>query len=89
MLFISIAKALVEIAAMSLLAQMLVGLFSASTREANPIYRLFSVITQPVNAAVRRMMPAFVLDQHIALVSLFLLLLLWLVLLMVKVQLHA
>lgn len=88
MLLISIAKALVEIAAMSLVAQMLVGLFSPSTREANPIYRLFSVITKPVNTAVRRIMPAFVLNQHIALVSLFLLLLLWLALLMLKVQLH-
>jgi uncharacterized protein YggT (Ycf19 family) len=89
MLFISIAKALVEIAAMCIMAQMVVGLFSPSTREANPIYRLFAVITRPVNALVRRMMPRFVVSQHIPLASLFCLIVLWVCLVGLKVQFNA
>ncbi len=86
MLLISIAKALVEIAAMSIAAHMIVGLFSPSNREANPIYRLFTVITQPIHTLVRRISPRVVLDAHIPLVSLFVLALLWLGLLIFKFQ---
>jgi uncharacterized protein YggT (Ycf19 family) len=88
MLAISIVKALVEIAAMSMVAQLIVGLFSPSNREANPIYRLFTVVTHPVNRAVRHIMPRFVLNEHIPFVSLFLLVMLWLGLVMLKVQWH-
>ncbi len=89
MLLISIAKALVEIAALCLAAQTVVGLFSPSTRESNPIYRLFSVITQPVNTALRRVAPRFVVDEHIPLLSLFVLVALWLGLVLLKVQFSA
>jgi uncharacterized protein YggT (Ycf19 family) len=87
-LILSIAKALVEIAAMSMAAQLLVGLFSPSNREANLIYRLFTVVTQPVNRVVRYIMPRFVLNEHIPFASLFVLAMLWLGLLMLKVQWH-
>lgn len=88
MLIISIAKALVEIAAMSMAAQLVVGMFSASSREANPIYRMFTIVTQPVNRVVRHIMPRFVLNEHIPFTSLFLLALLWLGLVMLKVKWH-
>lgn len=88
MLIISIAKALVEIAAMSMAAQLLVGMFSVSRRETNPIYCLFTVVTQPVNSVVRHIMPRFVLNEHIPFASLLLLALLWLGLVMLKVQWH-
>lgn len=79
MLFIvSIIKALVEVAAISIVAQMIVGLFSPSTREKNPIYQLFGIITKPVNALVRKITPKQIIDGHIPLVSFFLLLVLWL-----------
>jgi uncharacterized protein YggT (Ycf19 family) len=84
-LLISIAKALVEIAAMSIVAQLLVGLFAPSRRESNPIYRLFDIVTRPVNRTVRRIMPSVVLDQHLPLTSLFVLSVLWLSLLWLKV----
>jgi uncharacterized protein YggT (Ycf19 family) len=86
MLLISIAKALVEIAAMCMVAQMVLGLFALTRRGANPIYRLFAVITQPVNAAVRHITPRVVVDEHIPLASLFVLGMLWLALVWLKVQ---
>jgi uncharacterized protein YggT (Ycf19 family) len=85
MLLISMAKALVEVAAMSIAAQMLVGMFAPSRRESNPIYRLFDVITRPIHRLVRRLMPRVVLDQHVPLASLFVLCVLWLCLLWLKV----
>jgi uncharacterized protein YggT (Ycf19 family) len=79
MLFIlSVVKALVEVAGISLIAQMIVGLFSPATRESNPIYQLFGVVTKPVNQFVRKITPKQIIDQHIPLVSFFLLLVLWL-----------
>ncbi len=79
MLFaISVLKALVEIAAMSIIAQMIVALFSPATREQNPIYQLFGIIAKPVNTFVRKITPKQIVDQHVPLVSFFLLLVLWL-----------
>jgi uncharacterized protein YggT (Ycf19 family) len=89
MLFISIAKALVEVAAMCLVAQWVVGFFAQSQRHSNPIYRLFSTITQPVNILIRKLMPQFVIDEHIPLASLLSLVAVWLLLIVAKVQLHA
>jgi uncharacterized protein YggT (Ycf19 family) len=86
MLLISIAKALIEIAGMCVIAHMLVALFSPATRQNNVIYRLFAVIAQPVYSAVRRVMPALVLDQHIPLASLLSLLTAWLFTVYFKAQ---
>ncbi len=86
MLLISIAKALIEIAGMSVIAHLLVGLFSSATRHNNPIYRLFGVIAQPIYSMVRRIMPPLVLQQHIPLASLSLLLAAWLLAIYIKAQ---
>lgn len=86
MLFIvSVIKALVEVAAMSIIAQMIVALFSPATREQNPIYQLFGIVTQPVNAFVRKITPKNIVDQHVPLVSFFLLLVLWLLMTAYKI----
>jgi uncharacterized protein YggT (Ycf19 family) len=82
----SLVKMWVEIAALSLAAQGIVGIFSPSQREQNPVYRLFGVVTRPVNALVRRITPAFVVDKHIAFVSFFYLAVLWVSALAIKVS---
>ncbi len=87
MLLISIVKALIEVAGMCVIAQMLVGLLSGAGRQNNPIYRLFAVITRPVHGLVRRIMPSLVLDAHIPLASLFVLSALWLLAVYGKYQL--
>lgn len=77
LLLATIVKALAEIALLSFIAQGLVGLFSPSTRGRNPVYRLLAVLTAPVNRCVRRVLPRFVVDAHVPLVSVLLLIVLW------------
>jgi uncharacterized protein YggT (Ycf19 family) len=78
MLLLSIIKALIEVAGMSIIAQGIVGLFNPSSRESNPIYQLFGILTKPIHRVVRKITPKQVVDQHVPMVSFFFLLLLWL-----------
>ncbi|HZW25915.1 MAG TPA: hypothetical protein VFF26_10565 [Gallionella sp.] len=74
---VSVLKALVEISAMALLAQGLIGFLSGKAKQDNFVYRLFQVVTAPIYKIVRRITPKFVADQHIGLVSFFILFWLW------------
>lgn len=84
LLIVSALKALVEVAALSLLAQGLIGLLSGKARDGNFVYRLFLVVTGPITRTVRRITPGFVADQHIGLVSFFILFWLWIALIYAK-----
>jgi uncharacterized protein YggT (Ycf19 family) len=88
LLLISIAKALVEVAALSLMAQWLLGFISGAKRDNNPIYRLFTIVTRPIHALTRRLMPAFIAASQIPLISLLGLVLAWLTLVYCKAHLH-
>jgi hypothetical protein len=81
---VSTLKALVEIAAMALLAQGLIGFLSGKAKQDNFVYRLFQVVTAPIYKIVRRITPKFVADQHIGLASFFILFWLWIVLIYAK-----
>lgn len=81
---VSVLKALVEIAAMALLAQGLIGFLSGKAKLDNFVYRLFLVVTAPIYKNVRRITPKFVADQHIGLVSFFILFWLWIALIYAK-----
>ncbi len=72
-----VAKALIEVAALALLAQFLVGLFAWGRRHENPVYRFFQVITSPVTRLVRLVTPKMVLDQHIPLAAFLVLVFAW------------
>jgi uncharacterized protein YggT (Ycf19 family) len=72
-----VAKALIEIAALALLAQFLVGIFAWGRRNENPIYRLFQVIASPVTRLVRLLTPKIVLDRHIPLAAFLILVFAW------------
>lgn len=81
---VSILRALVEVALLSLLGQGAVGLLSGARRESNPIYRLFQVVTRPVIVLTRRLLPKAILDRHVPVVAFFLSFWLWIVLAYVK-----
>ncbi len=81
---VSALKALVEIAGMALLAQGVVGLFSGKSRQDNFVYRLLQIVTSPVLKAVRKITPKIIADNHIGLVSFFLLFWLWVALIAAK-----
>lgn len=81
---VSVLKALVEVAALALLAQGLIGLLSGKARQENFVYRLFAVVTAPVTRTVRAISPKFIADQHIGLASFFILFWLWIGLIYLK-----
>ena len=67
-----------------LLGQGLLALLAGPSRAANPVYRLFQVITRPVLRAVRVVTSRAIIDRHLPLVTFFLLFWLWLALAYVK-----
>lgn len=81
---VSTLKALVEVAALALLAQGLIGLLAGKAKLNNFVYRLFQVVTSPVTGTVRKLSPQFIADQHIGLASFFILFWLWIALIYAK-----
>jgi hypothetical protein len=84
LLFISILRALVEVALLTLLGQGILALLAGNRRATNPIYQLFCVITRPVVNAVRFVTPRFILDRHVPAVTFFLLFWIWIFLAYLK-----
>ncbi len=84
LLIISVLKALAEIAALSLLAQGMVGALSGKAKQENFVYRLFQVITAPIIKGVRAITPGFIADRHIGIAGFFLLLWFWVALVFAK-----
>lgn len=84
LLLLSLLRALVEVAGLSLLGQGIVGLLAGRRRDENFVYRIFQVITRPAIRIVRALLPAAVLDRHVPYVTFFVLLWLWLALAYLK-----
>lgn len=70
-------KLLIKIALLSLMGQGEAG---------NPVYRLFQVISQPWVRAVRWVRPRVMFDRHMPLMAAFLMLMLWAVATVAKVN---
>jgi hypothetical protein len=81
---VSALTALIEIAAMALLAQGLIGLLSGKAKQENFVYRLFQVVTAPIIKITRSITPGIITDRHIGLVSFFILFWLWIALIFAK-----
>ncbi len=81
---VTLLRALVEVALLSLLGQGAVGLLSGARRHKNPIYVLFQVITRPVVRFTRWITPRVVIDRHVPFVAFFLMLWLWIMLAWIK-----
>jgi len=81
---VSVLKALVEVAALALLAQGVIGFLSGKAKDNNFVYRLFQVVTGPIYKAVRKITPKFIAEQHIGLVSFFVLFWIWIALIYAK-----
>jgi uncharacterized protein YggT (Ycf19 family) len=83
---ILILKALLEVAGVAFLGQGLLWLLAGASREKNPVYQLFRIVTSPVTRLTRAITPRIVLDQHIWLVAFLLLLVAWLILTVFKAR---
>ncbi len=84
LLIVTVLRGVVEVALLALLGQWVVGLLSGVARESNYIYCFFRVITQPPIRVMRFFVPRQIVDKHIAVVSFFVLLWLWILLAYVK-----
>ena len=84
LLTLSILRALVEVALLTLLGQEGQDALAGARRQANPIYALFLVVTRPVMRAVRMVTPSAILDRHLPFVAFFLLFWLWIALAWLK-----
>ena len=72
-----VLKTLVEVAGFAYIGQGLVGLFAGASREANPVYQVFRIVTGPVTKAIRFITPRFMPDRHVPFVAFGLLLWVW------------
>jgi hypothetical protein len=73
---------------MALLGQAALYVIAGSRREGKIVYSMLKTITAPIMKATRGLAPRFVVDQHIAFLALFLLLLLEVILIVLKVKLY-
>jgi len=84
LLLIVILKALVEVAALSLLAQGMLRVLAGRSYQQNPVYRLFQVIASPAIILARVVTPRFIAQQYLGVVALLLLFWMWLALIYAK-----
>lgn len=85
LLLIIVLKALVEVAALSLLAQGILRILAGNNYQQNFAYRLFQVIAAPAIMFARWLSPRFIVRQYLGLVAFLLLFWLWLALIYAKV----
>ena len=86
LLVVTSLKLLAEIALLALIGRWLLGLLAGAKRDSNPIYQLLSFVTRPVEKLTRAISPKLVLDRHIPLAAGLLLLSVWLVSTLMKIQ---
>ena len=72
-------KALLEVAGVAFLGQGLLWVLAGASRDKNPVFQLFRILTSPVMRLTRAITPRIVLDQHIWLVAFLLLLAAWVI----------
>jgi hypothetical protein len=86
LLLVEALKLLAEIALMCLAGRWVLGLLAGKRRDENLFYQLFQVLTRPLLAGARLISPRVVLDQHLPLVAFLLLLFIWIVATMTKID---
>jgi hypothetical protein len=86
LLLTSSLKLITEIALLAMVGQWLLGLLAGRKREGNFFYQLLQVLTRPFVRLTRAISPRVVLDRHIPLAAFLLLLSLWLVVTVVKIN---
>lgn len=86
LLAVTALKLIAEIALLALLGRFILGLLAGAKRDQNLFYQLLSVLTRPFERLTRALSPRQVLDRHIPLATGLLLLSLWFISLLMKVQ---
>jgi hypothetical protein len=79
-------KLIAEIALMALLGQGLLALLAGDRRHDNFFYKLLQILTNPFTKATRLITPRVVIDRHIPFAAFALVLVIWVVATMTKIQ---
>ena len=82
-----VLKGLAEMVLLVMLGQGILFVLAGAARETNLVYRMFATVTRPLMRATRFITPRFIVDQHIWMVALFLVILIWIGALALKVHL--
>jgi hypothetical protein len=84
LLLVVVLKALVEVAALSLMAQGVLRILTGGHHRQNFAYRLFQVIASPVVSLARWASPRFIAPQYHGLIAFLLLFWVWIALVYAK-----
>jgi hypothetical protein len=87
LLFVSSVKLVAEIALLAFAGQWLLGLLAGAKRETNFFYRLLKVLTDPFVRGARWVTPKLVLERHLPLVAFLIMVSVWVVATLYKIQL--
>ena len=85
--FITILKAMAEVALLAFLGQGILFIMAGSNRDKNLVFTMLKTVTMPVTKFIRFVSPGIVMDRHIPLASFILLIVLWAGLTIAKVTL--
>ncbi len=83
---IVVLKALTEVAGVAMIGQGVLYAITGAKCDQNPFYGIFKTVTSPVMKLTRWITPRVVLDRHLWLVAIFLLVVLWLGLTIMKIR---
>lgn len=86
LLFLSAVKLVCEIAVLALIGQGLLYVLAGQKRDTNLFYQLFKIVTKPFTKAARLITPRQVGDHQVPFVAFFLLLVIWAVVTIEKIQ---
>lgn len=84
--FAIVLKGLIEVLLLVLLGQGVLFILAGGLRHQNLFYKVFVIVTKPIFKVTRFITPRFIVDQHLGFVAFFLLVVLWVVALVLKVQ---
>ena len=86
LLLVEILKLLAEIALLCLVGQWVLAFLAGAKRDQNLVYQLFQVLTRPLITGARWVTPKVVLDRHLPLVAFLIMVFVWLVATMTKID---
>jgi hypothetical protein len=87
LLAVVIAKSLIELSLMFIVARFVLGLLAGRKRDSNVFWQLLDVAAKPALWITRKVSPKLILDQHIPLAASIWLLITWVLVLKVKIDL--
>ena len=87
LLTVVIAKSLIELSLMFIVARFILGLLAGAKRSTNVFWQLLDIAARPALWITRRVSPKLILDKHIPLAAASWLLIAWVVVVKIKIDL--